>query len=95
MSGHLQQDKQAKELMEYPCDFPLKVFGLNHADFEQIVLDLIKPHCPDSTEFLVSRNHSKNGKYLSLTIRFTAQSRQQLDAIYQSLSDSKHVVMSL
>jgi len=71
------------------------VFGLNDTDFEGIVLDLVRAHCPQSTEFKVSRNHSKKGKYQSLTISFTAHSRQQLDDIYQSLSDCEQVVMSL
>ena len=83
------------ELIEYPCDFPLKVFGHNDADFEQRVLQLLKPHLDEDAEFVVSRNQSRHGKYQSLTIRFTAHSRQQLDAIYQSLTDCEQVVMSL
>ena len=47
------------------------------------------------TAFGNLENESKKGKYQSLTITFTAQSRQQMDDIYQSLSDSEHVVMSL
>lgn len=81
--------------MEFPCRFPLKVFGLNHAEFEPIVLELVRQHCPASAELEVSRNESKKGKYQSLTIVFTAHSRQQLDDIYQTLTDSEHVVMSL
>jgi putative lipoic acid-binding regulatory protein len=83
------------ELMKFPCEFPLKVFGLNDADFEDIVLELLRRHCPLDTQFQVTRNQSSKGKYQSLTIRFTAYSRNQLDDIYQSLTDSRHVVMSL
>jgi putative lipoic acid-binding regulatory protein len=83
------------ELMQFPCQFPLKVFGLNNENFEQIVLELIRVHCPQSTEFEVSKNESKKGKYQSLTITFTAHSRQQLDDIYQSMADCEQVVMSL
>ncbi|MBL7001030.1 MAG: DUF493 domain-containing protein [Gammaproteobacteria bacterium] len=81
--------------MEFPCQFPLKVIGLNRVEFEPIVLDLIRLHCAPDTCFEVKKNNSKKGKYLSLTITFTAHSRQQMDAIYQSLTDSEHVVMSL
>ena len=83
------------ELMEFPCEFPLKVFGLNGPKFEGIVLDMLRMHCAKSTRFVVTRNQSKKGKYQSLTITFTAHSRQQMNDIYQSLTDSKHVVMSL
>lgn len=95
MSGKSQDKQPASELMEFPCEFPLKVFGLNKPEFEQIVIDLLQVHCPESTCFQVTRNESKKGKYQSLTITFTAQSRQQMDDIYQSLTDSEHVVMSL
>ncbi|MDJ0880003.1 MAG: DUF493 domain-containing protein [Gammaproteobacteria bacterium] len=83
------------ELLEFPCEFPLKVFGLNDEGFEADVLELVRQHCPTNTEFQVTRNQSKQGKYQALTITFTAYSRQQLDDIYQSLTDSEQVVMSL
>ena len=88
-------DSEKTELMEFPCEFPLKVFGLNTSDFEVVVLELVKLHCSPSTQFKVTKNQSKKGKYQSLTITFSANSRQQLDNIYQSLTDSEHVVMSL
>ena len=94
-SEESQSPAEQTELMEFPCDFPLKVFGLNQAGFEEVVLDLLRVHCSVETEFVVSRNESKKGKYQSLTITFTADSRQQLDAIYQSLTDCEQVVMSL
>lgn len=84
-----------EELMTFPCDFGLKVFGYNGAEFEGIVLNIVRGFCDPSTEFKVTRNESKKGKYQSLTIHFMAQSRAQLDSIYQALTDSEHVVMSL
>ena len=86
---------ESAELLKFPCDFPLKVFGHNEADFEELVLELVKAHCAADTEFRVHRNESRKGKYQSLTISFTAHSRAQLDAIYQSLTDCERVVMSL
>lgn len=83
------------QLMEFPCEFPLKVFGLNNNGFEPTVLELVRQHCPESAQFKVTKNESKKGKYQSLTITFTAHSRQQLDNIYQSLTDCDQVVMSL
>ncbi len=90
-----QNAQEQNELIEFPCEFPLKVFGHNKPEFEEIVLQLIRIHCADSTRFKVARNESKKGKYQSLTITFTAHSRTQMDNIYQSLTDSEHVVMSL
>jgi uncharacterized protein len=95
MAQDLSSDQDLSDLLKFPCEFPLKVFGLNNDTFEGKVLELMAAHCPESTEFRVHRNESKKGKYQSLTITFTAHSRQQLDDIYQSLTDSEHVVMSL
>jgi len=90
------QDKQPdSEIMQFPCEYSLKVFGLNNPGFEQTAIDLISVHCVESTRFQVKKNESKKGKYQSLTITFTAQNRRQMDDIYQSLSDSNDVVMSL
>ena len=86
---------ETTELLEFPCEFPLKVFGLNSDVFEGSVMEIVKLHCALNTQFYVKKNQSKKGKYQSLTITFTAHSRQQLDDIYQSLTDSEHVVMSL
>jgi uncharacterized protein len=95
MTQDLSSDQDLSELLKFPCEFPLKVFGLNNESFEGIVLELVAAHCPESTEFRVHRNQSSKGKYQSLTITFTAHSRQQLDDIYYSLTASEHVVMSL
>lgn len=94
-SDDAEQPVEQVELMEFPCEFPLKVFGLNEVSFETVVLDLVRGHCSAETRFTITRNESKKGKYQSLTISFTAHSRQQLDDIYQSLTDCEHVVMSL
>lgn len=89
------QPPTTEELMTYPCDFGIKVFGLNDPRFEAIVLALIESFCEPEVELKVTRNESSKGKYQSLTIHFMAQSRAQLDEIYQALTDCEHVVMSL
>ncbi|KPJ93840.1 MAG: transcriptional regulator, partial [Gammaproteobacteria bacterium SG8_15] len=42
-----------------------------------------------------SSRASSNGKYVSITVIVNAQSREQLDAIYQALTDHEHVIMAL
>ncbi len=88
-------DPQDGEIMQFPCEYGLKVFGHESDHFEQHVLEILRRFCPEETCFQVKKNVSKQGKYQSLTITFTAQSREQMDKIYQALKDSEHVVMSL
>jgi putative lipoic acid-binding regulatory protein len=93
-------DKQVKpgaalELIDYPSRFPLKVFGNQSVEFEDIVLALIKARCPQAEHFEVRRRASKAGKYIALTITFTVQTQRQLESIYQDLYECEHVLMSL
>ncbi len=89
------ESADSDELMVFPCEYGLKVFGLESEHFEQHVLEILRRFCPEETCFKVQKNVSKKGKYQSLTVTFTAQSREQMDQIYQALKDSEHVVMSL
>jgi putative lipoic acid-binding regulatory protein len=82
-----------QNLLEFPCSFPIKAFGHNADDFEAFVLDIARPHIPQFEQAAVSSRPSHGGKYLAVTITFTADSREQLDALYQAMSASKRVLM--
>ena len=82
-------------LIEYPCDFPLKIFGHTQPGFAQAVLAIVKRHAPDFDGATMEMKPSKNGKYLSMTCTISATSREQLDALYQELCDHPMVVMVL
>ena len=80
--------------LQFPCTFPLKVVGLNTPAFEQAVREIVGRHLPGICVAYASR-HSGAGKYLALTATFTAESREQLDALYCDLSAHELVVMTL
>ncbi len=82
-------------LIEYPCDFPLKILGHSRAGFAQAVLEVVKRHAPDFNDTTLEMKTSKKGKYLSVTCVIRATSREQLDALYQELCDHPMVVMVL
>jgi len=82
-------------LLEYPCDFPIKVLGHSRAGFAQAVLEIVTRHAPDFDGRSMEMKSSKRGKYLSLTCVIRATSREQLDALYQELCDHPMVVMVL
>ena len=84
-----------ESLIEYPVDFPIKVMGRTQPGFAQEMLALVKRHAPDFDESTVGMRPSREGKYLSLTFEIRATSRQQLDALYQDLSDHPMVQMAL
>jgi putative lipoic acid-binding regulatory protein len=87
---------QAREsLIEYPCDFPIKVMGRTEPGFAQSVVELVKRHAPDFDPGSVEMRASRKSRYLSLTCTVRATSRAQLDALYQELCDHPLVVMVL
>ena len=86
---------ETESLIEYPCDFPIKVLGRTQAGFAQAVLEIVRAHAPDFDGAAMEMRTSKKGKYLSVTCVIRATSRQQLDELYRSLCDHPMVVMVL
>ena len=88
-------DRQDPSLIDYPCEFPLKIMGATRAGFAQAVLEVVQRHAPDFDGATLEMKSSKHGKYLSITCTINATSREQLDALYQELCDHPMVVMVL
>ncbi len=85
------EQPERKNVLHFPCEFPLKVIGLQADDFEGFVLEIVRRHVPDLDDHTISRQLSSKGKYLSVAMEFTAQSRAQVDALYKELSKQKRV----
>ena len=73
-------------LIEYPCDFPIKVMGLNVQGYTAAMSYVVRQFDPDWTENKLETRESAGGKYLSLTFTVRATSREQLDELYRTLS---------
>ena len=82
-------------LIQYPCDFPIKILGHTRAGFAQAVLEVVQRHAPDFDGSAMEMKASKRGKYLSITCVIRATSREQLDALYLELCAHPMVVMVL
>ncbi len=87
--------EEESSLIEYPCDFPIKIIGHSQKGFTQAVLSIVKTHAPDFDDTTLEVRTSKNGTYLSLTCTIRATSRMQLDTLYQALHDHPMVTMLL
>lgn len=85
----------ADTLLEFPCDFPLKIMGLRSDDFAQTVVEIVLLHAPDFRPETVEMRPSSAGKYLSVTCTVRATSKPQLDALYQALSSHPAVKVVL
>jgi putative lipoic acid-binding regulatory protein len=88
-------DKKQPRGLEFPCRFPLKTIGKNNSDFQTIVVDIVRRHVPELKDEEISSRLSEDGKYISITTTFTAESREQLDGLYYELSSHELVMMVL
>jgi putative lipoic acid-binding regulatory protein len=79
----------------YPAWVPIKAMGLATAEFETLVIGIVRHHMGDLTENAVSTRPSANGKYVSVTVNVYAQSRAQLEAAYRALRADARVLMTL
>ena len=82
-------------LLEFPCEFPLKAIGVGPEDFEAWVLEIVRRHVPDLPAGASTSRLSAGGKYLAVTVTFTAHSLAQLDALYEELNQDARVKMLL
>jgi putative lipoic acid-binding regulatory protein len=73
-------------LLEFPCDFPLKVMGAAADDFATAVCAVVVKHAPDFDAATVEMRASSGGKYVSLTCTVRATSKTQLDDLYRELT---------
>lgn len=83
------------ELLEFPCAFPIKAMGRASGEFEGIVREIVFRHATAWSGTEVIARPSGAGNFVSVTITVKAESRPQLDRIYQDLTDCEQVLMAL
>lgn len=82
-------------LLDFPCDFPIKAMGRSDGELQSVVAEIISRHVPDISKEAFSTAASRRGRFVSITVNVRATSKEQLDRIYQDLTDSEHVLMAL
>jgi putative lipoic acid-binding regulatory protein len=83
------------ELFGFPCDFPIKVMGRDSESFRTLTLAIVERHAGPIAADRISERPSSRGRFLALTYTIRAESRAQLDRIYQDLTDSGVVLVAL
>jgi hypothetical protein len=83
------------DLLEFPCEFPIKMMGRDQPEFREAALAVVARHAGHITEDAVRVAASSNGNFLSITVTITATSREQLDNIYRDLTDHEQILVAL
>ncbi len=77
----------SEEIFNFPCDYPVKIFGKDCIEFNEAVCTIIEKHTDTLHPNQITSKTSSKGSYISYTVRIVASSRQQLDSINQELQD--------
>ncbi len=85
----------ADTLLEFPCDFPIKVMGAADARLAELVEDVVRRHLGEQGALAWNTRPSSRGRYVSVTVTVRARSKAELDAIYRELSAHESVLMAL
>jgi len=84
-----------ESLIDFPCDFPVKVMGAALPEFHTCIEVIAKKHDSEFIPEETKQKNSKTGKYVSLTLNIHAKDKAQLDALYQALTDHELVLWAL
>ncbi len=88
-------DTARPEGMTFPCRVRVRAMGRAEPDFDALVVEIVRRHCPDLGEGAVQVRPSRTGKYVSVNVDIEAKSREQLDALYDELTAHERVLMRL
>jgi len=93
----MSEDRKETEAggMTFPCRICVRAMGLAEDDFDALVVEIVRRHCPDLGEGAVTLHPSRTGKYVSVNVVAEFHSREQLDALYDELTANERVLMRL
>ena len=83
------------DLLSFPCELPIKVFGRNDPEFPPAAVAIVREHIPELEDEQVTMQESRAGRFVSLTIRARVDSRAQADAVFRDLVACDYVLMVL
>jgi uncharacterized protein len=81
--------------LKFPTEFPVKIMGRDNDEFHAALADIFVRHIAPLESLKVTRQPSREGRFISVTVVFLAENRAQLDALYSELSGNEHVMMAL
>ena len=84
-----------EDIFNFPCEYPIKIFGENQPEFKKTVCKIVETYTRKLHANHTATKYSSKVKYISLTVRIIATSRQQLDAINKDLQSCPLVLYLL
>lgn len=73
-------------LLEFPCEFPIKVMGHSGPELREEIERAIAEHAATSLPVDIQTRPSRTGKYMAYTVTCTFQSKTELDTMYRAFT---------
>jgi len=94
MSDKELTNEQAEQLLwQFPCEFLFKAMTVAEKGVEDEIVAVIQRHAPG--DYSPTVKASRNGNYFAVSVKLTAQSKQQLDQIYREVNALSRVKFCL
>lgn len=91
----MSDDDATPSLLDFPCEFPVKMMGRETPEFHATARALVEKHTGPLADDAIQTALSRNGRFVSITVTVTAESKEQLDNIYRELTAHDDVLMAL
>jgi putative lipoic acid-binding regulatory protein len=86
---------EQSSLIQFPCDFLIKVIGKNLPFLFEEVVAITRRHFPNTPDTRFNVKLSQQDKYLAIRITVHAEDKPTLDALYTDLSEHPEIHMVL
>ena len=88
-------DDNQESLLEFPCDFPIKMMGRVDDSFTETAILLVEKHAGKVADGAIKTSPSSKGNFISVTVTIVAVSQEQLDSIYRDLTEHDDILVAL
>lgn len=82
-------------LIEFPCNFPVKIIGTNSSSFFDDIKAIVHEHFPNIEDHCISQNMSQKSNFLAITVTVFVKDQEMLDNFYRELTKHPDIKMVL
>ena len=82
-------------LLEFPCDFTIKIIAQNIEGIEKKITETVFLYFPETRAEDISTKLSKRDQYISFSVKLHAKDKPSLDTLYENLNKIPEVKMAL
>lgn len=82
-------------LIEFPCDFTLKIIGVSSDDFVERITAIVLKHFPETLGGNIVSKQSEKGNYTAMSATVYTHDKPSLDALYRDLTQLPDIKMVL